>query len=194
QVDGAVLIFRDVSQEHRSRELVQASEERLQRALAAARMMMWDRDLTTGRTIRSALASSLFGRPNDELLDDADGIERFVHADDRAELEAQTRAAIASGQSIEVEYRVTWPDGSVRWLRGRGQVTTYDAAGRPLLMSGTTLDVTDRKLAELRLDQLLEQRQAETAELRQLHQQLRRSLDAVLGLHEAGQLLTSTEN
>jgi PAS domain S-box-containing protein len=187
---GAVIIFRDVGQERRSRELLRESEERLRRALAAARMMMWKRDLPTGRTIRSDLASMLLGRPNAELLDDAESSQRFVHPDDRPKLDAQTEAAIRTGQPNDVEYRVIWPDDSIHWVRGRGQVT-FDANGKPLRMSGTLMDVTDRKLAELQLERLLEERQAEAEELRQLHEQLRRSLDAVLGLDEVGKLLTS---
>jgi PAS domain S-box-containing protein len=193
ELAGAVIIFRDVSQERQAREQLRESEERLRRALSAAQMMMWERDLTTGRTVRSDLATSLFGRPNAELLDDDGNAERFVHPDDRDELRRQTALAIETGRPVEVEYRVVWPDNSVHWMRGRGQAA-YDDAGRPLRMSGTTLDVTERKLAQLYLEQLLAERQAEAEQQRQLHEQLRRSLDAVLGLHEVGKLLTATSN
>jgi PAS domain S-box-containing protein len=188
-----VIVFRDVSQEQTARELLRESEERLRRALIAARMIVWDRDLATGHTVRSDLASTLYGHPNERLVDDQEGINYLVHPDDVEDLGAHTQEAIRTGEPNEVEYRVVWPDGTVRWIRGRGQVT-YDAAGKPVRMAGTAVDVTDRKLVEMSLERLLEQRQAETEELRQLHARVKRSLEAVLGLHEVGQLLTSTSN
>jgi PAS domain S-box-containing protein len=193
ELAGVVVVFRDIGQEQQSRELLRESEERLRRALIAARMIVWDRDLATGHTVRSDLASALYGRSNERLVNDRLGINYLIHPDDLDELEAHTQEAIRSGQPNEVEYRVVWPDGTVRWIRGRGQAT-YDANGRALRMSGTAVDVTDRKLAEMSLERLLAQRQAEAEELRNLHERLKRSLEAVLGLHEVGQLLTSTSN
>ena len=76
-------IFRDVSDRKRHREALQRSEERLRRALASAGMVMWEYDFATGRTLRSDLAGTLYGRPNAEMLDDPDDHLRLVHPDDR---------------------------------------------------------------------------------------------------------------
>ena len=50
------------------------------------------------------------------------------------------------------EWRVVWPDGSVRWLAGRWQAF-MDESGKPLRMIGVNIDITDRKRAEESLRQ-----------------------------------------
>jgi PAS domain S-box-containing protein len=193
QMVGAVTIFRDVSDRQRHREALERSEERLRRALDSAGMVMWERSFVTGRTLRSDLASTIYGRPNEELVDDPDEHSRLVHPDDVEYVQAIQNAAVRDGVGYESEYRVLWPDGTVRWVSSRANVFRTDD-GEPLGMSGTTHDITTRKQAELELNRLLEERQAEAAELRQLHQRLRQRLEAVLGLHEVGKLLTSASD
>jgi PAS domain S-box-containing protein len=55
----------------------------------------------------------------------------------------------ASQERLEfnVEYRVLWPDGTVRWLVDRGKAS-YDENGRATSMAGVNIDITQRKLAE----------------------------------------------
>jgi PAS domain S-box-containing protein len=52
--------------------------------------------------------------------------------------------------SFAAEWRVTWPDGTTRWLYGRAWVSKDDT-GKPLRLMGANTDVTERKLAELEL-------------------------------------------
>ena len=52
----------------------------------------------------------------------------------------------------DTEFRVVWPDGSVHWLLGKGQVF-LDDAGRPIRLAGVSLDITERKEAEEALRQ-----------------------------------------
>jgi PAS domain S-box-containing protein len=52
--------------------------------------------------------------------------------------------------SFAAEWRVTWPDGTARWLYGRAWVSKDDT-GKPLRLMGANTDVTERKLAELEL-------------------------------------------
>jgi PAS domain S-box-containing protein len=193
RVVGAVTIFRDVSERRRHREALRRSEERLRRALASAGMVMWETDFATRRTLRSDLASAVYGRPNDELMDDPAEHVRLVHPEDRERVQTMKTAAIRAGLGYDAEYRVLWPDGTVRWVCSRASVFR-DAHGQPLGMSGTTHDITARKEAELELTRLLDVRQAEAEELRQLHHRLQRSLEALLGLHDVGKLLMSASD
>lgn len=190
EIVGGVSVVRDVSEPRRHREALRRSEERLRRALTSAGMAMWERDFVTGRTDRSDLAVTLYGRPRSELTDDPLDFVRLVHPDDRDATRATVDAAIARGEGYDLEYRSVRPDGTVRWLNSRASIF-YDERGVARGLSGTTHDITDRKVAQLELRRLLEERQAEAAELRQLHGRLQRSLGALLGLHDVGRLLTS---
>ena len=190
QVVGAVTVFRDISEEARQREALRASEERLQRALRSAGMVMWERDFVSGRTVRSEFAPRLYGRSSDELLDDSLNHLRLVHPDDHDHIATRVHEAVENGTGYEVEYRVLWADGTVRWLGGRASVFR-DEHGNPRGISGTTFDITDRKVAELERNQLLAEREAEAEELRALHSRLKQSLEALLGIHDVGKLLIS---
>ncbi len=62
------------------------------------------------------------------------------------------RAATASGQAYDVEYRVSHADGTVRWVHDRGQ-PEHNATGGPAWIDGVMFDVTARKQAEAGLEQ-----------------------------------------
>ena len=63
---------------------------------------------------------------------------------------------------FEAEWRVVWPDGTVRWLAGRAWVFR-DEEGRPLRLIGVNIDITERRAAEAEARQW--QRVFEQAEL-----------------------------
>jgi PAS domain S-box-containing protein len=126
------------------------SEERLRLATSLAGIGTWDWDLTTDEAVNSESYFRLYGidpstRPPsmDEWLD-------RVHPDDRARMRELTEQGLRSGVLREAEFRVVWPDGSVRWLLGKGRVF-HDETGRRTRMIGVSLDITERKRAELAL-------------------------------------------
>lgn len=69
-----------------------------------------------------------------------------VHPEDRPAAARQWERAMETGK-YEAEFRVVWPDSTVRWLAGRG-LLFKDEAGKPLRMLGVNIDVTGRKQTE----------------------------------------------
>jgi len=51
------------------------------------------------------------------------------------------------GGEYENEYRITRPDGSIRWMAGYGRVE-LDERGKPAFARGVSRDITKRKIAE----------------------------------------------
>ena len=49
--------------------------------------------------------------------------------------------ALVGEQSYNIDHRIVWPDGSVRFIHGEAAVT-FDKAGRPIRMLGTVQDIT----------------------------------------------------
>ncbi len=70
----------------------------------------------------------------------------LTHPEDRETVKGAVRHTLETGVSFEVEHRIVLPDCGVRFLQCRGALVT-DAVGRPLIMRGTILDITDRKSA-----------------------------------------------
>lgn len=74
-----------------------------------------------------------------------------IHPEDRALASEKVARAIAQNQPYIDEYRVVHRQG-VRWIRSSGQVY-YDQTGQPVRMIGLLQDVSDRKSAEIALQQ-----------------------------------------
>lgn len=89
----------------------------------------------------------------------ADWLDR-IHPDDREAMNTALQRALAVRQeSANAEYRVSLPDGTLRWLSSRVSLH-YDQAGQPQRMVGVTLDITDRKHVEQAGLELMEREQA----------------------------------
>jgi PAS domain S-box-containing protein len=160
----------------------QESEQRLLLAADAAHLGIWIRDLTRQQIWLSEQWRSLFGFSAGQPVALADLLAR-VHADDRAAVQRTLDNAELGVPRYEMEYRITRPDGALRWIGSHGSVET-GADGRPALVRGVSLDITARKLAELDA----QQKQKEVTHLGRL---------AVLGelsgalAHELNQPLTA---
>jgi PAS domain S-box-containing protein len=171
--------------EQLNRQLLQESSDRLKMALTAAQMGMWDWDIVTGEIIWSPEHEQLFGLTPDTFDGRYETFDACLYPDDRAGLLQVLQAALQSHSIYQYEYRVIWADGSVHWVEGRGQAF-YDEAGQPIRMSGTVIDIDDRKRNEAQRNQLIEQeqtaRQAAQAAQKQITTILESISDAFVSL------------
>ncbi|MBL1173559.1 PAS domain S-box protein [Pantanalinema sp. GBBB05] len=151
----------------------------LRMALAAARMGMWDWNIVTGEITWSPEHEQVFGFAPNTFDGKYDSFDARIHPDDRAGIVQAIQHALQERQIYQHEYRIIWPDGSLHWVEGIGH-GVYDVTGQPLRMTGTIMDISDRKQAELALQQAkeeLEQRvQARTVELTHLNDRLLQTL------------------
>lgn len=143
-----VTVMMDVTSRRHAEEALQSSEEKLQLAIDAADLGLWDYDIVTGSLLWSDRLKAFQGLASGAEID-FHTFESGIHPDDRDRVLRIYQAALdpASGGHFKVEYRVLASDGTVRWLLGSGQVV-FDAESRPVRAIGTALDITDRKRAE----------------------------------------------
>ena len=97
----------------------------------------------------SASFERVFGYPVETLLKDEEFYKQVVHPEDAARVEVARAAAVREGYA-EVEHRVRWPNGEVRWLRRRAWLN-YDADGKPVQLIDTARDITAHKRIEEKL-------------------------------------------
>jgi two-component system, cell cycle sensor histidine kinase and response regulator CckA len=123
------------------------SEERLKMALDAAALGTFDWDLRTGKVVWDGHHERIFGFEPGGFDGTYAGFEKCVHPDDLPKLHRLAEAARAIRGSYSNEFRVIWPDGSERWILGRGEYRFNDS-GEACRMCGVVLDITERKRVE----------------------------------------------
>ena len=143
------------------------AEERLDFALDAGQIGIWEIDLVNDTSKRSLLHDQIFGYK--EMLTEW-GFKTFmshVHPDERAWVEKSFNEAIKTKSSV-IETRIIWPDQSIHWVLIKGKIID-DSNGKPIKMSGTIIDISKLKQAEASIRELnneLEQKvQVRTREL-----------------------------
>jgi len=129
---------------------VELHKERLRRGQLFANIGTWDWNIQTGELFWTERIAPLFGYPIDELETSYDNFLAAIHPDDRQAVIDAVTACVERDVPYEIEHRVVWPDGTVRWLLERGAVVR-DAGGRPLQMLGVVQDIDDRKRADMAL-------------------------------------------
>ncbi len=133
-----------------SRQLIQESRDHLQMALTAAQMGLWDWNMVTGEIVWSPEHEQLFGFALGSFDGRYETFEARLHPDDLAKTSEAIQQALQHRTLYQHEYRVIWTDGSVHWLEGRGQAT-YNEAGQAVRMSGTIMNIDQRKQSEMAL-------------------------------------------
>ncbi|MGE3354751.1 MAG: PAS domain S-box protein, partial [Planctomycetota bacterium] len=128
---------------HRSGLAMQQALTRLDLALRATGLGVWERDLRTDRVWWSPECLRILGvdRPPDLQTWRA-----MVHPEDLPRLMAAARRGIEHGEELRAEFRVVLEGGGVRWLENVGRVE-FDERGEPRRMSGTMQDITERRAA-----------------------------------------------
>jgi diguanylate cyclase (GGDEF)-like protein/PAS domain S-box-containing protein len=138
----------DITERKRAEAALHESENRLGRAIAAARIATWEVDLASDALHVSAGFDALFGQPPGSLRT-ISALLSAVHAEDRGLIRAAIERELASTDEAdhEVEFRIPMGDGTVRWLRAQGRIER-GTGGEPLRLIGVTHDITERHRAE----------------------------------------------
>lgn len=135
-------------------------------AARAADAGFWDWDLTTNRVNWSKDMMSLFGMDPGAVGKDFDcwaAWRSTVHPDDLPRAEHEATTAARDRKPLALEYRIVRPDGDIRWIETRADIS-QDDKGRPLRLAGISLDVTRRKQAEIALANYRDQLEGLVAE------------------------------
>lgn len=147
----------DVSELKRTETELRETSQRLDMALGAAKLGTFDFRPPTGEIFWDVRTARLWSLPPGEEPS-YDWVMRFIHPDDREQLEHSIQEMFTSGSNdYNLDYRIVWPDGSVYWRVDRGQIF-YEGQGeqrRAARVIGVHMDVSERKEMDLQLQRTL---------------------------------------
>ena len=136
-----------IDERRRAERAARHNEEHLAMAMNAAQMGTWEWNITDNTAKWSDETKRMFGRsPSDPEVTP----EEFfvsVHPEDRLFIEQAISRAVTARSPYEAEFRMLHPDGSIRWVRGKGKVLS-DEAGKQVRMIGLNADITEQKQAQ----------------------------------------------
>jgi PAS domain S-box-containing protein len=120
------------------------SEDALKFAMSAGRMGAWSQALAADEFWWSPELAVIFGFDADDVSYSRDRLFSLVVPEDRARLTATIEAALTRREDYVLEFQFRHAKtGEWRWMEARGRAQ-YDAAGRPTMLYGLGIDITDR--------------------------------------------------
>lgn len=164
QITHLLGMLEDITQRQVAEAQLRKNDAHLRAAQRIGKLGSWEYAVQTGQLTWSEEVFRIYG------LDPAQGIptyaelQHYIHPEDWEHFNQTVEAAIATGQPYDLEHRLIQPDGTLVYVLARGEII-YDSTGQLTHIIGTALDITNRKLAEQKLQQTVTQLAATNREL-----------------------------
>lgn len=142
----------DITHQKQAEAALKESETFLRDAQEAGHVGTYSWDIRTNLWKSSPVLDGIFGIGLDYSRD-LEGWRALIAPEHRPEMDEYISRVITEQIAFDHEYRILRPDGSLRWVHGRGRLG-LDPQGIPIVLAGVIQDITDRK-----------QREAERAEM-----------------------------
>ena len=140
----------DITEDKRAAAALREAAENLTLAVRAGEVGIWSYDLVANRLAWDDQMFRLYGTTRDRFGGAYEAWLVGVHPEDRQRGDAEIQSALRGGKEFNTEFRVVWPDGTLRNIRALARVER-DATGHPLRMFGTNWDITEQKQLEAKL-------------------------------------------
>lgn len=157
----------DISERKQAEAALLLSEERFYLAFEGSAMGLWDWNLATGELYFNSRWKTMLGYELEEVENSFAAWEQLVHPEDFPPAIAALNAHLEGKEpTYEKEFRMLTKSGEWKWILSQAKVMERDASGNPLRMTGTHIDISDRKQAEadLQFSELREREKAQQLE------------------------------
>jgi PAS domain S-box-containing protein len=156
--DRGLAFIVDVTKDKEAQEALRESEERFRQIVENVGEVFWMIAPDTGQMLYvSAAYENIWGRSCHSLYEHPGSWVEAVHPDDNERVHAywkKQRDGDFTG-TLDIEYRIVRPDGSVRWIWDR-PIPIRDPNGVVYRIAGFAVDITRRKRAETALERTAE--------------------------------------
>lgn len=123
---------------------------KLNQAQATAKIGSWDWEMITNKIWWSDEMYKIFEINPNLYIPEIEANNRFIHPEDTSFYQEVIEGCIAKHIDLNFDIRIITGNRKLKFINVIGR-TQYDLYGNPIKMSGTYMDITDRKNAELAL-------------------------------------------
>ncbi|MBF0240113.1 MAG: PAS domain S-box protein [SAR324 cluster bacterium] len=183
--DGVVTSFTDITELKLAEDALAKSRDQFEQAVRGAQHGIWDWDLLTNEMYFSPQWKQILGYDDDALANVPETFINLLHLEDQPMMSEKIQNYLKNGVGrFDSEFRMRHKNGSYVWISGRGELFR-DSDGKPVRVSGSHTDITERKILEEKLVQA--QKRAEQASLAKsrflanISHEIRTPLNAILG-------------
>jgi PAS domain S-box-containing protein len=140
-------IVADITERKRAEQELALTNDRLRMAMEAGKSVGWEWDIKSGRDSWFGDLKTMFGVSSDAFVGRPEDFYRYVHPEDREMVAKAVAEARLEKKPYAAEFRVVWPDKTVRWVAAKGKFN-YSPDGEAERMLGMAVDITERRNAE----------------------------------------------
>ncbi|MCH8202798.1 MAG: PAS domain S-box protein [Proteobacteria bacterium] len=130
---------------------LEKSEALLNEAQRIAKIGSWEWNIETNESWWSDEVHRIFGTERQSFEANYEAFLERVHPDDRKLVGDSIQRAIDKYEEHSIDHRIIMMDGMEKIVHEQAEVT-FDAVGRPIRMTGTVQDITERKSLETALE------------------------------------------
>ena len=156
-----------LAEQNKAADELKDSQRRLQLCLEVGRVATCEYSAVGLERTHTAGLAMIHGISPDQYPTDFNSYAALIHEDDRQAVLDTVDRAMREAIAYTVRYRIIRPDGELRWLEGRAQ-PVRDADGTVRGMTGTCVDITERKIAEDSLRSTTETLKIQELQMRQM--------------------------
>jgi diguanylate cyclase (GGDEF)-like protein/PAS domain S-box-containing protein len=125
----------------------------LEQAQSLAHIGSWHYVMATGSLSWTRELYRICGVTPETFIPLLETFLSLVHPDDQVAVRTWVMACTAGENPGPIEFRCVWPDGTIHHIEGQGELM-LDAEGKPSHILGTGQDISERKAAEERINNL----------------------------------------
>ncbi|THB77806.1 MAG: PAS domain S-box protein [Desulfobulbaceae bacterium] len=160
-------ICHDITDQKKVEEELKRNERSFNVAKKMIHLGVWVHDLEQDTHWWSDEQFRISGYIPDQIQPDRQQFLETIHPEDSQGVLTAIEKSLRDDVSYDVQYRVSRPDGTIRFVHSYGQVER-NRTGIPTKMIATVLDITDRKADELERDRLIAELGRATREISEL--------------------------
>ena len=171
EIYGVLVIGHDNTAIMQAAENIDIINTKLTEAQRLAHIGNWEWDIVGDKITWSDELYRIFGLVPREFEASFQTFVRYIHPEERDHVSKIIQDAFVNHQPFNFYHRVVRPDGTIRILHGRGEVTMNED-GQPISMAGTAQDVTELKQAENEIRKITDELMRYNKELEQINKAL----------------------